>query len=125
MLSAAAAQAIGMALHELATNAAKYGALSSPEGRVGLSWAIEPGDGERSFTMRWTESGGPPVTEPARRGFGSIVVSRLVESNLEAEVDLSFAPAGLVWTMRCALAELAATAAPEAGLRQLMGGSGS
>ncbi len=89
MLSAGAAQAIGMALHELATNAAKYGALSRVEGRVSLHWTTEPGDAGRIFTMRWAESGGPPVTKPTRRGFGSTVIGRLVEAQLEAKVELS------------------------------------
>ncbi len=109
-----------MALHELATNAAKYGALSVPDGRVSLIWTIAPEEGGRIFAMRWQESGGPPVTEPARRGFGTTVVSRLVQAHLEAEVELAFAPEGLVWSMRCALAGMAATAGPEAGLHRMI-----
>jgi two-component sensor histidine kinase len=120
MLSAGAAQAIGMALHELATNAAKYGALSRPEGRVSLRWSIGEQAGRRQFTMTWTESGGPKVVEPSRRGFGSAVLGRLVEAQLEAEVELSFAPSGLVWHMRCALAGLMAGTGPEANLQTMM-----
>ncbi len=120
ILSAGSAQAIGMALHELATNAAKYGALSRPEGRVSLRWSIAQDEGPRMFTMRWVESGGPPVTEPSRRGFGSTVVSRLVEAQLEADVELSFAPEGLVWQMRCALSGLVASTGPEANLQHMI-----
>ncbi len=120
MLSAGAAQAIGMALHELATNAAKYGALSRAEGRVSLLWTTEPGEAGRIFTMRWAESGGPPVTKPTRRGFGSTVIGRLVEAQLEAKVQLSFAPEGLIWQMRCALAGLTTGTGPEANLQDMM-----
>jgi len=116
MLSAAAAQAIGMALHELATNAAKYGALSTPSGRVALSWAVGPGAAGQTFSMRWAERDGPAVIEPERRGFGSTVMSRLVQSNLDAKVELTFEPTGLIWTMACAFADVAAVAAPEAGV---------
>ncbi|HYD71223.1 HWE histidine kinase domain-containing protein [Azospirillum sp.] len=79
VLSAGAAQAIGMVLHELATNAAKHGALSVPEGRVGVSWSVAA-DG--SLTLTWEEAGGPPVAAPTRRGFGS----RLVRGNVEAQL---------------------------------------
>ncbi len=70
--------------------------------------------------MRWAESGGPPVTKPTRRGFGSTVIGRLVEAQLEAKVELSFAPEGLIWQMRCALAGLTTGTGPEANLQHMM-----
>jgi PAS domain S-box-containing protein len=70
------AQALAVTLHELATNAAKYGALSTPDGRVRLTWSQSPND---ELAIRWTERGGPPVTPPARHGFGSRVMDTLIK----------------------------------------------
>jgi two-component sensor histidine kinase len=70
-----AAQAIAIALHELATNAAKYGALSVADGQVDLKWSHEP-NGE--LHLRWMERGGPAVQEPARKGFGRRIIERLI-----------------------------------------------
>ena len=67
-----------MALHELATNAAKYGSLSNGAGRVNVTWTITPKNGSGDLHMTWTEAGGPPVSAPQRKGFGS----RLIEHNL-------------------------------------------
>jgi two-component sensor histidine kinase len=76
-------------LHELATNAGKYGALSIAEGRVEITWDLQRTEnGEESFMMGWRECGGPPVTVPAQTGFGSIVISRTAEMSLEANVEL-------------------------------------
>ena len=90
LISAAAAQTIGMALHELCTNAGKYGALSSGEGRLEVAWSLERAAGEESFAMSWREKRGPAVSAPAKRGFGSIVIQRLAKESLDAEVDLDF-----------------------------------
>jgi two-component sensor histidine kinase len=92
-LNAAAAQAIGLALHELATNAGKYGALSVDAGRVDVRWRLE-GD---SFVMSWTERNGPPVSPPERRGFGSTVVDSMAKLSVGGEVELDCAPLGLMW----------------------------
>lgn len=87
-----AAVTLGMALHELATNAAKYGALSTKTGTVEVSWAVLPsGD----FRATWTEAGGPPVTPPTRSGFGRVMLERAVSSDLQGVVTLDFAPGGL------------------------------
>jgi PAS domain S-box-containing protein len=95
-----AAQHIGMALHELATNAAKYGALSTPEGKVNISWRIEPAaDGTPMCTLSWEEAGGPPVERPGRRGFGRVVIERTVARALHGEVNIEYAPLGLRWTL--------------------------
>jgi len=86
------ALALSMAMHELATNAAKYGALTQPEGRVRIAWTVTDG----VLHLRWTEEGGPAVTPPTQRGFGS----RLLESGLAGELGgsarLAYEPTGLV-----------------------------
>ncbi|HEY0838053.1 MAG TPA: HWE histidine kinase domain-containing protein [Azospirillum sp.] len=92
VLSAAAAQAIGMVLHELATNAAKHGALSVPDGRVGVFWSIAADGG---LTLEWEETGGPPVAPPTRRGFGSRLVRGNVETQLRGRATFEWRAAGL------------------------------
>jgi PAS domain S-box-containing protein len=99
-LSAAAAQAIGLALHELATNAGKYGALSTDKGRVDIRWEA---DGD-TFTMSWTERDGPPVAPPKRSGFGSTVIASLAKTAVGGEAQLDYAPLGLVWRLNCPVA---------------------
>jgi PAS domain S-box-containing protein len=96
-LTPASAQAIGLALHELATNAGKYGALSTDAGRVDISWGAA-GD---TFTMSWTEREGPPVAPPRRRGFGTIVMEAMAERSLGGTVELDYAPPGLTWRLAC------------------------
>jgi two-component sensor histidine kinase len=96
-LNAASAQAIGLALHELATNAGKYGALSTDTGRVDVSWGT---DGD-TFTMSWAERDGPPVSALGRRGFGSTVVDSMAKLSGAGEVQLDYAPLGLIWRLKC------------------------
>jgi PAS domain S-box-containing protein len=96
-LNPASAQAIGLALHELATNAGKYGSLSTDGGRVDVSWGI---DGD-TLTMSWTERAGPPVSVPQRRGFGTIVMETMAERSVDGKVDLDYAPSGLTWRLAC------------------------
>jgi PAS domain S-box-containing protein len=97
-LNPASAQAIGLALHELATNAGKYGALSTERGRVDIHWGTTDGD---TFTMSWTEREGPPVTEPKRHGFGSMVMETMAERSMDGVVNLDYAPSGLTWRLTC------------------------
>jgi two-component sensor histidine kinase len=97
LLRGAAAQAIGLALHELATNAGKYGALSTDIGRVDICWGS---DGD-TLTMGWTERDGPPVSAPERRGFGTIVMKAMTERSLDGQVQLNYAPSGLIWRLAC------------------------
>ena len=100
-LSAAAAQSVGMVVHELSTNAVKHGALSDEKGGIAVTWRIEPGeDGER-FTISWVESGGPQVIAPAYRGFGTTVITKMAEMSLDAETKLDYAPSGLTWRLSC------------------------
>jgi PAS domain S-box-containing protein len=96
-LNAASAQAIGLALHELATNAGKYGALSVDAGRVDVGWGT---DGD-TFTMGWTEREGPAVSPPERRGFGTIVMETMAERSVDGAVDLNYPPSGLTWRLTC------------------------
>jgi PAS domain S-box-containing protein len=96
-LKPVSAQAIGLALHELATNAGKYGALSTDAGRVDVNWGTEG----NIFTMGWTERGGPPVSQPRRRGFGTIVIEAMTERSVNGAVDLDYAPAGVTWRLTC------------------------
>lgn len=100
-LSPSAAQGLGMAIHELATNAGKYGALSNDAGRVDIEWGLKAENGEESFTIAWRERSGPPVKAPVRSGFGSIVTCRMAEKSLNAKVELEYQPAGLAWTLEC------------------------
>ena len=94
-----AAQNVGLALHELATNAAKYGALSTERGRIRISWGLIGDRAERRFRIAWIESGGPEVAAPERRGFGRMVVERNVARVLDGEVQLDFAKDGVRWSL--------------------------
>jgi two-component sensor histidine kinase len=96
-LNPASAQAIGLAFHELATNAAKYGALSTGAGRVDVGWGT---DGD-TLTISWTERDGPPVSRPRRRGFGSTVMTTMAERTVDGKVDLDYAPSGVTWRLTC------------------------
>ncbi len=89
------ALALAMALHELGTNAAKYGALSSREGRVCLHWSSTDLDGDPRIEVVWQEHGGPAVHEPAQRGFGSRLLERGLKHDLGGGVELAFAPGGV------------------------------
>jgi CHASE1-domain containing sensor protein/two-component sensor histidine kinase len=103
------ALALAMALHELATNAAKYGALSTPEGRVSIVWKLPSG----RLDLTWRESGGPPVTAPAARGFGTRMITQGLSRQLRGTVDLAFKPGGVVCCIEIPLAAEAAPLAAE------------
>jgi two-component system, chemotaxis family, CheB/CheR fusion protein len=98
-LAAKPALALGLALHELGTNAAKYGALSNDEGYIEIAWTLAPDPQGREFRLRWRERNGPPVLPPSRTGFGT----RLIKSNLAAEfkgeVELEYHPDGAECTI--------------------------
>jgi PAS domain S-box-containing protein len=83
---------LGLAIHELATNAAKYGALSTLTGKVNVNWVAKPGTGK--LTIRWTESGGPAVRPPERCGFGRLLLERVLGSDLHGTVEMDFAAGG-------------------------------
>ncbi|MCE7029507.1 sensor histidine kinase [Jiella avicenniae] len=97
-LNATAAQTVGLALHELATNAAKYGALSTPDGKVAITWTC----GE-NLTLSWRESGGPPVTKPRHSGFGTLVTQKMTARGLGGSVDMDYATTGIVWVLTAPL----------------------
>jgi PAS domain S-box-containing protein len=100
-LKPSAAQAVGMALHELATNAGKYGALSGSKGRVHIDWQISgPGD-NRVFAVEWREEGGPSVKPPQRTGFGQMVMVRMIEEALGGKARLDLDQSGVRWTLAC------------------------
>jgi PAS domain S-box-containing protein len=95
LLKPDAAQNLGYALHELATNAAKYGALSVPEGRVSIAWRWLPEADGNGVELDWVESGGPAVVKPAHRGFGSMVIDGNLARELDTQVDLAFRAEGV------------------------------
>jgi PAS domain S-box-containing protein len=95
VLKPEAAQSLGLALHELATNAAKYGALSVPGGHVSIRWKRMPAAEGHGVEICWDEERGPKVKEPKQRGFGSMVIEQNLARALDAEVTMTFSPAGL------------------------------
>jgi PAS domain S-box-containing protein len=97
LLTPVAAQYLGMALHELATNAAKYGALLVPTGKVRIEWRLAGPTDARRLQMSWVESGGAPVSPPKSAGFGRLVVERMAAEALQGEVTLEFPREGLRW----------------------------
>ena len=104
-----AAQNVGIALHELSTNAAKYGALSTPEGVVTIGWAVEPSETGERFRMQWQEAGGPPVVPPTRKGFGHVVMERITGQALSGRSQAVFAPDGVSWTLDAPAANVLST----------------
>jgi two-component sensor histidine kinase len=96
---------LSMIVHEIATNAAKYGALSNDSGRVGIDWEVLTDAIGQRVRMIWTESGGPQVTTPVQRGFGSRLIERSARDQLGGEATVDFLPRGVVYTITCALAE--------------------
>jgi two-component sensor histidine kinase len=111
VLAPGAAQTLSLILHELATNAAKHGALSVPEGRVLVACGVEGGPGDGRFRLDWREFDGPVVRPPARRGFGSSLIENAVAHELKGETRLEFLPGGLVYALEAPCAEVAAETA--------------
>lgn len=104
-LSPRLAVVLSMIVHEIATNAAKYGALSNETGRVTLEWEIIADAPKPRLRLIWTEIGGPPVTAPVRRGFGSRLIERSARDQLDGEATVDFLPRGVVCTVICTLDE--------------------
>jgi len=100
------ALALSLAIHELATNALKYGALSVPGGRVSITWSSEVRAGEPKFAFVWREFGGPPVSEPIGAGFGSRLISRALKDDFGGSVDVSYGSAGLICCLTAPLENL-------------------
>lgn len=102
MLSPGAAEALAMAIHEMGTNALKYGALSVSEGSVNLEWSVQDG----RFFIAWTEHGGPPASPPERQGFGTRIIVDVPRVKLNAKVETTYAAEGFSWRLECALGSL-------------------
>jgi PAS domain S-box-containing protein len=105
------AQALGLAIFELATNALKFGSLSAKAGTVHIVWSIGDNAGMREFHISWRELGGPSVIAPIRSGFGSTIIERMVARSLLGSAKVTYAPAGLIWEL----------VAPEAALIETNG----
>lgn len=115
VVTAQAAQAIGLALHELATNAARFGALSAPAGTIEVSWRLDDhGADPRQLHLSWVERGGPTVTPPSVKGFGHMVIERMAANSLGGAVVMDFAPKGLRWTLSIPLANVVSEGPPAA-----------
>jgi two-component sensor histidine kinase len=102
LLNPSATVTLTLALHELATNAAKYGALSSDSGTIDVEWAVD----EQTLTLVWCERGGPPVAKPRETGFGTRLLERAVARDLAARVHIDFDPRGVVCTISAALSRI-------------------
>jgi two-component sensor histidine kinase len=104
-LAADLAVPTGMAIHELSANATKHGALSTPAGRLVVKWDIIQENGARKLSLEWSESGGPPTQEPARQGFGSTLLQRVLSVQCNAAVEFEIGKAGLRFRMVAPLIE--------------------
>jgi PAS domain S-box-containing protein len=114
-LTPTAAEQIGLALHELATNAMKHGALSVQKGKVQIRWELgNHGTGEGTLRLSWRESGGPVVTSPARKGFGSLVITKAVPATLQGTAQLEFEESGVHWMLAVPGANLVTQPEPAA-----------
>jgi two-component sensor histidine kinase len=102
-LSPRLAVVLSMIVHEIATNAAKYGALSNDTGTVAVDWEVIEQDARPKLRLIWAEAGGPPVVAPVQRGFGSRLIERSARDQLGGEATVDFLPRGVVYTVTCAL----------------------
>jgi two-component sensor histidine kinase len=98
-LNAKATELIGMALYELGTNAAKYGAFSGHGGTVSLEWTADPGPNGGNLRIRWIERGGPAVRPPQRNGFGHLVITSIVPTTLQGSASIDYDGDGVCWTI--------------------------
>jgi two-component sensor histidine kinase len=99
--------ALSLAIHELATNALKYGALTVASGHVSITWTIEDQEGEPKFVFVWREFGGPPASEPTGVGFGSRLISRVLQDDFRGSVEVSYGSTGLICCLTAPLENLA------------------
>jgi two-component sensor histidine kinase len=104
-LAADLAIPVGMALHELTTNAVRYGALSVPTGYVRVQWSVGDTEGVRKLHLEWSEFGGPPVSKPQHQGFGSTLLQRVLPMQCNAEVEVHYDKAGLRFCMDAPMIE--------------------
>ena len=94
---------VGMALHELTTNALRHGSLADPDGRLQVTWWVEDGTSGRALRWNWAEHDGPPAAHPTRQGFGHRLLNKVLATQTGAEVDVDFAPDGLRVSVRMPL----------------------
>ena len=94
VLKAKPSLGVSMAVHELTSNAAKYGSLSNARGRLSVAWKVVGDVGKRALKIDWIESNGPPVVEPTRQGFGAKLIERSLVHELDAKVTRTFKPSG-------------------------------
>lgn len=128
LLRAEAVQHLGMALHELSTNAVKHGAMKKPGGRVDLTWKTVPVDGTEQFEIEWKETGGPKAADMEKKGFGSQILERFAAAALNGTSEIEYADAGLIWRLKAPLEQLtgpadaaARTAGPDSDTPQARG----
>jgi two-component sensor histidine kinase len=107
VLIPSAAETIGLAIHELSTNATKYGALSKSGGKVKIVSRIDPVQG--TLTLTWSESGGPAVIAPSNKGFGSVMIERNPRLAMGADVEIDYAPSGFQWRLSVPLKRVQVT----------------
>ena len=102
-LNSNTAVTLTLAFHELATNAAKYGALSANQGRVKIFWEAQPAAAPQEILLQWHESGGPVVEAPSRKGFGTMLIEKVLAYEAEGEAKLEFLPTGVAFVFRLPL----------------------
>jgi PAS domain S-box-containing protein len=105
-LGTKASLALSLALHELCTNAQKYGALSNESGIVSIEWTVTGGARDARFRLTWRESGGPPVSEPPSKGFGSRLIGQMIGADFGGRAELRFEPSGVIWSLDAPLMPL-------------------
>ena len=107
ILPSKTAQTLSLVVHELATNAAKYGALSVKSGRVDVAWRlVQDSDARQRFVFEWSERGGPAAAPPTRKGFGSVIISSFVGKELHCKPELHYAETGFDYRLECALSDI-------------------
>lgn len=101
------AQTLALVVHELATNASKHGALSDPAGRIEVSWQVNRvADGDERFVFQWLERGGQPTKSPARKGFGSLILTSLAGEELRCKPTLDYSEQGFEYQLQCSMKDL-------------------
>jgi two-component sensor histidine kinase len=101
------AQTLSLVFHELATNAAKHGALSVESGRITVTWELlRNGSAEERIRFNWSETGGPPANPPARKGFGSVIITTVVGAELNCVPTMEYAEGGFQYQLECSLRTL-------------------
>lgn len=107
VVPARTAQTLSLVLHELATNAAKYGALSVGSGRLKIAWEVlRNGSDDGRFRFNWSETGGPPASPPARKGFGSVIITSVIGAELSCTPTMQYAESGFEYQLECSLSTL-------------------